>query len=340
MNLSQPNYLDIPSFFDASKVAQVYRVAYQQRAVEAEAWAEQYQIQPVAKDRAKIGLLLIDVQNTFCLPDFELFVNGAVEDNIRLCQFIYRNLASISTIIPTLDSHTAMQIFHPVFWVDHQGKHPNPATTISLAEVEQRKWQVNSDLADSLTQGNVEQLASHAQYYLQKLSDDGKYPLTIWPYHAMLGGLGHALVSAVEEAVFFHSIVRKTKTQFELKGDNSLTENYSILSPEVLDTVGGKSIAQKNTSLINQLLNFEAVIIAGQAKSHCVAWTVDNLLTEILQIDPQLTSKIYLLEDCMSPVAIAGIVDFTDQANAAMEKFADAGINLVKSTDPFLQNYR
>lgn len=42
-------------------------------------------------------LLLIDVQNTFCIPSFELFVGGqsgtgAVEDNRRLCEFIYRNL--------------------------------------------------------------------------------------------------------------------------------------------------------------------------------------------------------------------------------------------------------
>ena len=50
----------------------------------------------------------------------------------------------------------------------------------------------------------------------------------------MLGGIGHALVASVEEAVFFHSIVRKSQTQFELKGENPLTENYSILRPEIL----------------------------------------------------------------------------------------------------------
>ena len=32
----------------------------------------------------------------------------------------------------------------------------------------------------------------------------GKYELTVWPFHALLGGIGHALVSAVEEAIFFH----------------------------------------------------------------------------------------------------------------------------------------
>ena len=32
-------------------------------------------------------------------------------------------------------------------------------------------------------------------------------------------------------------------------------------------------IAEKNTNFIQRLMDFDAVIIAGQAKSHCVAWT-------------------------------------------------------------------
>ena len=75
------------------------------------------------------------------------------------------------------------------------------------------------------------------------------------------------------------------------------------------------------------------MIIAGQAKSHCVAWTIDNLLTEIEKIDPNLAKNIYLLEDCMSPVVIPGVIDFTAQADTAFQKFADAGINIIKSTD-------
>jgi nicotinamidase-related amidase len=36
----------------------------------------------------------------------------------------------------------------------------------------------------------------------------------------MLGSIGHALVSSVEEAVFFHCIARNSQTQFEIKGNN------------------------------------------------------------------------------------------------------------------------
>lgn len=335
--MSITNQMPLPDFFDSQRVEEVYRVPYRERAIAAEKWASELGIQPAASDRQKVGLLLIDVQNTFCIPDFELFVGGksgmgAVEDNIRLCQFIYRNLDCITEIIPTMDSHTAMQIFHPIFWVNEAGEHPEPATNISLADVTEGVWKANTKLAHNLTAGDRDRLQRHALHYVTKLSDEGKYPLTVWPYHSMLGGIGHALVSAVEEAVFFHSIARISPTKFELKGDNPLTENYSVLSPEVLDTID-RPIARKNAALVDKLLDFDKLLIAGQAKSHCVAWTVDNLLSEIQNIDSTLAQKIYLLEDCTSPVVIPGVVDFSQAADDAFRRFNAAGMQLLKSTD-------
>jgi nicotinamidase-related amidase len=78
------------------------------------------------------------------------------------------------------------------------------------------------------------------------------------------------------------------------------------------------------------------VIIAGQAKSHCVAWTIDDLLNEIMGSDKQLTKKVYLLEDCTTPVVIPGVIDYTEQANDAFQKFADAGMHVVRSCDPIV----
>jgi nicotinamidase-related amidase len=332
--------LPIPSHFAASRVGEVWRVPYQDRAVQAREWAHQHGIQPTAEDKTRIGLLLIDVQNTFCLPDFELFVGGksgmgAVEDNVRLCEFIYRNLGMISAIAPTMDTHTAMQIFHPIFWINEAGEHPTPAATnITPEDIQQGIWKVNPAVANSIAGGDYSKLERHALHYVTQLSGAGKYPLTIWPYHSMLGGIGHALVSAVEEALFFHSIARNSQTRYEIKGNNPLTENYSILRPEVLDGDDGLPIAQENASLIQHLFEFDAVIIAGQAKSHCVAWTIADLLTEIQAKDASLAKKVYLLEDCTSPVVVPGVVDYTEQADEAFERFAAAGMHLVQSTQP------
>jgi len=156
----------------------------------------------------------------------------------------------------------------------------------------------------------------------------------VWPYHAMLGSLGHALVSAVDEAVFFHSIARQTAARFEVKGGIPLTENYSVLSPEVTLGPGGERIASPNLALFDHLMGFDAVVVAGQAASHCVAWTLHDLLTAIQARDPGLAGKIYILEDCMSPVVVPPDIDFTEDAAEALDLFEEHGMHRVLSTDP------
>ena len=174
----------------------------------------------------------------------------------------------------------------------------------------------------------------YLRHYTRELQSRGKYELTIWPYHAMLGGIGHALVSAIEEIVFFHGICRRSQPDFQVKGRNPLTENYSVLRPEITTGPDGKRIDAKNLPFIKKLLSFDAVIIAGQAKSHCVAWTIEDLLDEIQATGQPLADKVYLLEDCTSPVVIPGVIDYTESADHAFQKFADAGMHLVNSTMP------
>ena len=338
--------LPLPQHFDANQVDQVWRIPYQERQQEALAWAEQHAIPPASDDDLRTCLLLVDVQNTFCIPDFELFVggrsgNGAVEDNIRLCQFIYRNLPHITKIACTLDTHTAMQIFHEVFWINDAGEHPLPLQTLITAEdIETGKWRVNPAVISILNlpshipaSNQYAWLKAYGEHYVKTLTADGKYPLAIWPYHAMLGGIGHAVVSAVDEACFFHTIARKTQVHYEIKGQNPLTENYSVLRPEVLNDAEGQPIATKNSAFLQILLGYDRVIIAGQAKSHCVAWTVNDLLTEIEETDIALAKKIYLVEDLTSPVVVPSIVDYTAPADAAFAKASDAGMHVVRSID-------
>ena len=335
-----PDELPIPSHFNPEKVAEVWKVAYQSLAEAAEKWAKQNKLQPAARDKFKISLLLVDVQNTFCIPGFELYVGGtsgtgAVDDNRRLCNFIYRNLNVITQICPTLDTHQAMQIFHCIFLVNDRGEHPAPYTLITADDIEKGIWKFNPQLSSSL-QIDETYGQQFLRHYTRQLKASGKYELTIWPYHAMLGGIGHALVASVEEAVFFHSIARLSQPDFQVKGDNPLTENYSVLSPEVLEDPAGEGIAEKNVEFIRELLDFDVVIIAGQAKSHCMAWTIEDLLNEIQIADRKLSEKVYLLEDCTSPVVIPGVIDYTEQANAAFQKFSDAGMHVVRSSDPIV----
>jgi nicotinamidase-related amidase len=330
--------LAIPPHFDPAKIGQVWKIPYQERAEQARAWARKHRIPPAGDDPYRICLVAVDVQNTFCIPGFELYVGGrsgtgAIDDNRRLCEFIYRHLGLITRICPTMDTHQLMQIFHSIFLVDEKGEHPAPFTLVSEEDLRNGRWKFNPLLGQTLGI-DPEYGQDHLRSYARKLRESGKYDLTIWPYHAMLGGIGHALVASVEEAVFFHSVSRYSQPVFEIKGKNPLTEHYSVLGPEVLEGPNRESIAQRDIQFIDLLLRFDTVIIAGQAKSHCVAWTIADLLEDIRAKDDRLARKVYLLEDCTSPVVIPGAVDFTEQADAAFKRFAGAGMHVVRSTDP------
>jgi nicotinamidase-related amidase len=329
--------LPIPAHFDPSRVGEVWRVPYEDRAREAPGWAAEHGLSPAAEDSFRLCLLAVDVQNTFCIPEFELFVagrsgTGAVDDNVRLCEFIYRNIGAITQVFPSLDTHHAMQVFHAIWLVDVDGNHPAPYTLISAEDVASGRWRMNTAVAEALGI-DADYAERHLAHYTRLLAEGGKYDLTIWPYHAMLGGIGHALVSAVEEATFFHGIARNSRPEFQVKGENRLTEHYSMLGPEVTEGPDGDRLGGKNTELIENLLSFDVVVVAGQAKSHCMAWTIDDLLADEAAGE-RLAERTYLLEDCTSPVVVPGVVDYTDEADAAFERYSAAGMHVVRSTDP------
>ena len=77
-----------------------------------------------------------------------------------------------------------------------------------------------------------------------------------------------------------------------------------MLGPEVEEDQEGEPLGRRNQPLIEELLRFDAVVIAGQAKSHCVAWTIQDLLHDPTVQERGLEEKVYLLEDCTSPVVV------------------------------------
>jgi nicotinamidase-related amidase len=336
-------FLPVPPHFDPDRASQVWPVDYLSIEQAAEEWAAFHAIEPAASDRVRVALLVIDAQITFCIPGYELYVggrsgHGAVDDNVRLCEFIYRNMRHITQIFPTMDTHTQHQIFHPLFWVDGAGRHPDPYTVITHEDVVQGRWTVSPRAASTLG-GNHEALQQHVRHYTAELEKSGKYALIVWPPHAMLGGIGHALAPIVHEAVEFHNACRASQTAFELKGNHPLTENYSVLAPEVLTTTGGAPLpnARRNYQLLEKLVSpaagFDVIAITGQALSHCVAWTIDDLLRDILPKFPEAVRKIHIIRDCSSPV-VTPSYDFTPDAEEALRRFQSAGMRLVTSDEP------
>jgi len=142
----------------------------------------------------------------------------------------------------------------------------------------------------------------------------------------------------------------QAKLDFRASGSIDAQTHYSVNVPPLnpagnpIYGVGGAAAGYANygSALDRKVsywdsrfsLRFDAVIIAGQAKSHCVAWTIDDLLTDILRRDRSLVEKVYLLEDCTSPVVVPGVIDYTDEADEAFRRFVQAGMQVVRSTDP------
>lgn len=330
--------LPLPPFYDPKNAEDPnYRPNIPMLFEVAQEWRKKFSIKPSASDVKKIVALLIDLQNSFCNKHGTLFVggrsgNGSVDDARRTAEFIYHYLYLITALAASLDTHLPWQIFLRSCFNKRDGSPVGAMTMISAAELDSGEYQV-TPLASFLTSGNYTWLRKQMVYYCQEVEKRG-YKLMIWPEHCFLGDWGHNLLGIILEAILFHSYVRGAQPDFQIKGGNPLTENYSILRPEVLTRFDGHPLAQKNTKFLNTLLGADYLLIPGmQAGSHCGAWTVDDLLTEIVARDASLAKKVYIAEDCTSPVVVPGIVDFTDQQVAALDRFRNAGMHVVKSTD-------
>ena len=88
-------------------------------------------------------LLVIDPQNDFC----DLSVVGAHADMLRLAELIKSGLNGLTEISITLDSHHRLDIAHPTFWSNGDGKAVTPFTQISAAEVRAGKFAPRSPQA-------------------------------------------------------------------------------------------------------------------------------------------------------------------------------------------------
>jgi nicotinamidase-related amidase len=318
--------MPLPSFYEPSTVKDVYIERASVVAEAADAYKRKHKVAAASQDRLRIAAFGIDCQIGFSTPGASLFVPGAVEDTSRTIEWLYKNLDRITQVAFSLDTHRMFQIFHPAWWIDEDGNNPSPFTNISLADVREGKWKPIAHPAE-------------CHEYVKQLEKAGKYVLTVWPYHTLLGGVSHALVPALMEAAMFHAVVRQAQTHFETKGTHAMTENYSVLAPEVRE-LGGKSVGTFNVAFFKMLMEFDRVYVFGQAKSHCVLSTLRDMQQHIAGTDPSLMDKIYILEDATSPVPAPPIdplpaaLDFPRVADEAFIELKRAGMHIVKTTDP------
>lgn len=302
-----------PSFYDPNRIGTLFYPDVARIAAE----AAEAGLTPAAGDAQDVHLLLIDMQVDFCHPDGNLYVPGALGDLRRTIEFIYRNAGRITHITCSLDSHLPSQIFTPGWWQDASGRAPAPFTIITADDVHRGVWRPRFAAEASLR-------------YVEVLEQGHKKQLCIWPYHVQIGSPGHALDPELWSAVFWHSLARRVDPRWQTKGSVPLTEHYSILQPEVPvpDQPGG----DKDRALVDLLARADILVVAGEAESHCVLETLEDLVEEFAD-RPDALRKIYFLRDCTSPVQHPEI-DFHALAIARLAEFQAMGVNLSDSTEP------
>lgn len=290
-------------------------------------------------------LLIIDPQADFCSPQGSLFVTGADQDAIRLGNFIERNKLAFDGIHVTMDSHHEFDIAHPIFWVNRFGDNPSVFTIITNEDIKTGKWQPSRS-----------HLMEWALYYTAELEKKGRYPLCIWPPHCIIGRTekrnvldsngnnveiqvssqdgtdfgraikydfcGHAISEPVSTALSKWCNEKKKTINFISKGSNYKTEHYSAVKAEVVDP--DDSLTDTNNGLLEPLYHADEVIVAGEALSHCVKSTMEDIFHNLG--DSQI-KKFILLTDCTSNVA-----GFEKNGTDFVTKYMQKGMRVTESS--------
>lgn len=263
----------------------------------------------------RIELLVIDPQVDFCdLARGALYVPGADDDMRRLAAMIRRLKPKLDDIHVTLDSHHFIHIAHPIFWKDSRGHHPPPFTRIARAEVEEGVWTPT-----------VPGMYRRALEYVRRLEQNGRYELTVWPPHCLIGSPGHAVFPELFAALTEWE-TRFAFVDYVTKGSNILTEHYSAVQADVPDPSDAST--QINTRLIQTLERADLIAIAGEARTHCLANTVRDIADSFG--DDSFVSKLVLLTD-----AASDIPGFETHAQDFMSEMAARGMQL-STTNEFL----
>jgi nicotinamidase/pyrazinamidase len=269
----------------------------------------------VARREHGAALVLIDPQADFHAGG-TLAIAGADADAERTAAFISRHAAQLREVYVTLDTHQLYHIAHPCFWLGPDGACPKPFEVIGSDDVRAGKWRPAAKDRET---------AEWAEKYVAALERNGRFVLCIWPPHCLVGTPGHAVVPAIAAALQEWERTQLRAVTYVLKGANSWTEHYSGIKAEVARPDDPRTAL--NTELLDQLKQHDQLILCGQAKSHCVNFTV----RDIAEHWDKDASKLVVLEDCCSSVP-----GFTKEGDRFVADMRSKGLSVVTNSASFM----
>jgi len=301
-------------------------------------------------DVTNANFLIIDPQVDFHKGG-SLAVVGADTDSTKIAKFIETNYSKLNAIFVTLDTHTMNHIGHTGYWeVVEYDEYNNEVlaadqtiefyTTFTVDENSRIVGTYNNNT--KYFKPKRDELKTWTIKYIKELPSYNKGSPLIWPNHCIETGDGHRVFSKLKTVL--DSVTPQTKVEYYIKGQNEATEMYSIFKAEIpIEEVityinptyyTGSLTTFKNESKINiagtdvpdgVFLNTKfnktlynslttdgyPILICGEALSHCVNWSLRDLVAEVLkdnntryvQNNKLIDGKIILLIDASSPVS-------------------------------------
>lgn len=259
------------------------------------------------------SLITIDIEECFMPHNNNLLgVPGALEDAQRTADFIDKHSTELLDIFASIDSHYKLDISHPTWWKKADGKFVDPFTPITADDILNGKYTPVIDPVGSLK-------------YVQALESNKEFGHFIWPEHAIIGTFGQTLVPVFTDALDRWMDKNKKWVWYINKGIDPSTEHFGIFRANIPNSNPSTEVNQGIFRILEQR---DTIYLAGQARTHCVA----NSLRQMLQIAPQLASKIVVLEDCMSNVS--GLPpDFYTYVDSIYEDAKKQGVRFTQSTN-------
>lgn len=262
---------------------------------------------------SRVELVVIDPQIDFCDPKGALSVPGADGDMKRLAKMVRKMGKGLANIHTTLDSHHSLHIASPCMWLDQNGKHPAPFTNITAEQVRQGVWRPR-----------ILSWLKKFQDYVDTLERNGRYTLTIWNPHCLIGSAGYAVYPELFAAYTEWECEAFRFVNYVTKGSAVFTEHYSAIQADVPDA--NDPTTQINTGFLQTMMEADTILAAGEALTHCIANTFRDAANYFH--DGSFAKKLVLLED-----ATSGIPGCEQMATDFLNEMKTKGMRIARTTD-------
>lgn len=300
--------------------------------------------------KSKNTLLIIDPQVDFH-DGGNLAIANSTQDAMRTAKLIRDNIDAIDEIFVTLDTHNKLHIAHSAFWSntpDGKGTGPAPFTFLMHDDANPEDNTVytfdgaNIDKSKTWYPKNSAHTKWAAEYSRKLCQGENGFKLFIWPEHCIIGTPGHTVQKDINDALQEWCAKHADKVvKYVPKGMNNLTEMYSVIRAEVPVSPD----TQTNVPLLTELGKSSILMVCGQAKSHCVNFSVRDIVMNFFgpgeehvrpgsasgraNVPTKLTpDDIWLIEDCMSSVG-----GFEESGELFIKDMKARGVAVKNSTD-------